>query len=100
MFEILLIAVWHNLSDVKLAEALDDRASFRHSCGFAGHEPTPERTSFVRFRKRYWCMGHCHGKFPQSWHKRAHDGFRPEVQRPRANVPALQLGRTSGFCVR
>jgi IS5 family transposase len=35
----------------QLAEALDDRASFRRFCGFAAHEPTPERTAFVRFRR-------------------------------------------------
>ena len=28
MFKALLLAVWHDLSDVKLAEALEDRASF------------------------------------------------------------------------
>ena len=44
MFRALLLAVWHDLSDVKLAEALDDRASFRRFCGFARTEPTPERT--------------------------------------------------------
>ena len=32
-------------------KALDDRASFRRFCGFAAHEPTPERTAFVRFRR-------------------------------------------------
>ncbi len=47
----LLLATWHDLSDVRLAEALDDRASFRRFCGFAAHEPTPERTAFVRFRR-------------------------------------------------
>jgi IS5 family transposase len=36
---------------VKLAEVLDDRASFRRFCGFSRSEPTPERTTFVRFRK-------------------------------------------------
>jgi IS5 family transposase len=36
---------------VTLAEALDERASFRRFCGFAAHEPTPERTAFVRFRR-------------------------------------------------
>lgn len=51
LFKALLIAVWYDLSDVKLAEALDDRASFRRFCGFAASEPTPERTAFVRFRK-------------------------------------------------
>ena len=51
LFKALLLAVWYDLSDVKLAEALDDRASFRRFCGFSGAEPTPERTAFVRFRK-------------------------------------------------
>ncbi len=51
LFKALLIAVWHDLSDVKLAEALDDRASFRRFCGFARHEAVPERTAFVRFRR-------------------------------------------------
>jgi IS5 family transposase len=51
MFKALLQAVWHDLSDVKLAEALEDRASFRHFCGFAGSEPTPEHSAFVRFRR-------------------------------------------------
>jgi IS5 family transposase len=50
LFRALLLATWHDLSDVKLAEAIDDRASFRRFCGFAAHERTPERTAFVRFR--------------------------------------------------
>ena len=51
LFRGLLLATWHEFSDVRLAEALDDRASFRRFCGFAAHEPTPERTAFVRFRR-------------------------------------------------
>ena len=51
MFKALLLSVWHDLSDVRLAEALDDRASFRTFCGFSRTEATPERTAFVRFRK-------------------------------------------------
>ncbi len=35
LFRALLLATWHDLSDVRLAEALDDRASFRRFCGFA-----------------------------------------------------------------
>jgi IS5 family transposase len=49
MFRGMLLAVWHDLSDVKLADSLDDRASFRRFCGFARSEATPERTAFVRF---------------------------------------------------
>lgn len=51
LFKATLLAVWYDLSDVKLAEALDDRSSFRRFCGFSTYEPTPERTAFVRFRK-------------------------------------------------
>lgn len=51
LFKAMLLSVWHDLSDVRLAEALDDRASFRRFCGFSSCEPTPERTAFVRFRK-------------------------------------------------
>lgn len=50
MFKALLLAVWYDLSDVKLAEALDDRASFRRFCGFSGNEATPERSAFMRYR--------------------------------------------------
>ena len=39
MFKALLPSVWYDLSDVKLGEALDDRASFRRFCGFSGSQP-------------------------------------------------------------
>lgn len=51
MFKALLLSIWYDLSDVKLAEAIDDRASFRRFCGFSANEATPERTAFVRFRR-------------------------------------------------
>ncbi len=51
MFKALLLSIWYDLSEVKLAEALDDRASFRRFCGFSSCEATPERTAFVRFRR-------------------------------------------------
>lgn len=51
MFKALLLSIWYDLSDVRLAEALDDRASFRRFCGFSSTEATPERTAFVRFRR-------------------------------------------------
>jgi len=57
MFKALLLSIWYDLSDVKLAEALDDRASFRRFCGFSGTEATPERTAFVRFRKALITQG-------------------------------------------
>lgn len=57
MFRALLLAVCHDLSDVKLAEALEDHAFFRHFCGFAALEATPERTAFVRFRRALIAQG-------------------------------------------
>lgn len=57
IFKAMLLAVWYDLSDVKLAETLDDRASFRRFCGFSGTEATPERTAFVRLRKRLAARG-------------------------------------------
>ena len=57
LFRALLLATWHDLSDVRLAEALDDRASFRRFCGFASQDPTPERTTFVRFRRELTLRG-------------------------------------------
>jgi IS5 family transposase len=51
LFKAMLLSIWYDLSDVKLAETLDDRASFRRFCGFSRLEPTPERTAFVRFRR-------------------------------------------------
>ena len=50
LFKALLLAAWYDLSDIKLAEAMEDRTSFRRFCGFSASEPTPERTAFVRFR--------------------------------------------------
>lgn len=57
LFKALLIAVWYDLSDVKLAEALDDRTSFRRFCGFSSSEATLERTTFVRLRKELVTRG-------------------------------------------
>lgn len=51
LLKALLLGFWYDLSDVALAEALDDRASFRRFCGFCSSEATPERTAFVRFRR-------------------------------------------------
>jgi IS5 family transposase len=57
LFKALLLAVWYDPSDVKLAEASDDRASFRWFCGFSADEATPERTAFVRFRRHLIARG-------------------------------------------
>ncbi len=65
LFRALLLATWHDLPDVRLAEALDDRASFRRFCNFAAHEPTPERTSFVRFRRELVRRGLDHALFEE-----------------------------------
>lgn len=51
LLKALLLGLWHDLSDLRLAEALEDRASFRRLCGFSSGEAVPERTAFVRFRR-------------------------------------------------
>jgi transposase, IS5 family len=50
MFRALLLAQWYQLSDPALEEALADRISFRHFCGFGLDEATPDETTFCRFR--------------------------------------------------
>lgn len=50
MFKALLLAQWYQLSDPGLEEAMADRISFRHFCGFALDEVTPDETTFCRFR--------------------------------------------------
>ena len=57
LFKALLLGFLYDLSDVGLAEALDDRASFRRFCGFASTEAVPERTAFVRFRRQLVARG-------------------------------------------
>lgn len=57
LFKALLLAVWYDLSDVKLAEALNDRRAFRRFCGFSRDEPTQERAAFVRFRRELVVRG-------------------------------------------
>jgi len=57
LFRAMLLAIWHDLSDMRLAEALSDRASFRRFCGFSTSECTPERTAFVRFRAELVARG-------------------------------------------
>ncbi len=54
LFRALLIATCIDVSDVRRAEALDDRASFRRFCGFASHEPTPSAPPLCGF-VRNWC---------------------------------------------
>jgi IS5 family transposase len=63
LFKAQLLGFWYNLSDVKLAEFLEDRASFRQFCGFSRNEITPERTAFVRFRKALIAKGLLDGLF-------------------------------------
>jgi transposase, IS5 family len=57
LFKALLLARLYELSDERLAEALDDRGSFRRFCGFAASDPTPERTAFVRIRSELVARG-------------------------------------------
>jgi transposase, IS5 family len=65
LFKAVLISDWYDLSEVKLAEALEDRAAFRRFCGFSMSETTPERTAFVRFRRALVARGLDQGLFDE-----------------------------------
>ena len=47
LFKAMLLSLWNDLSDAKLAEALDDRASFRRFCQFSasGRRPNAQPLS-------------------------------------------------------
>lgn len=52
MLKALMLAKWFNLSDPQLEEQLKDRISFRRFVGLGQIEPTPDETTFVKFRRR------------------------------------------------
>src|SRR2546421_1731391 len=52
MLRCLMLAKWFNLSDPQLEEQLKDRISFRRFAGLSQDEPTPDETTFVKFRRR------------------------------------------------
>ena len=52
MLKGLMLQKWHNLSDPQLEEQLKDRISFRRFVGLSQDEPTPDETTFVKFRAR------------------------------------------------
>ncbi|MEO6947355.1 MAG: transposase [Nitrobacter sp.] len=53
LFKAMLLSVWYDLSDVKLAEALEDRVSFRRFCGVSARSsqtvPIEAAISAMRF---------------------------------------------------
>lgn len=48
----LMLQKWFNLSDPQLEEQLKDRISFRRFAGLSQQDPTPDETTFVKFRGR------------------------------------------------
>jgi len=52
MLKGLMLAKWYNLSDPQTEEQLKDRISFRRFVGLGQDDPTPDETTFVRFRAR------------------------------------------------
>lgn len=52
MFKATMLAKWYGLSDPQLEEQLRDRLSLRRFVGLSLEDPTPDETSFVRFRAR------------------------------------------------
>ena len=52
MLRCLMLQKWFNLSDPQLEEQLKDRISFRRFAGLSQQDPTPDETTFVKFRGR------------------------------------------------
>lgn len=52
MLKALMLGKWHDLSDPGLEDQLADSVSMRRFVGLAMEDPTPDATSFVRFRER------------------------------------------------
>ena len=65
MFKALLLQQWYGLSDPELEDALGDRLSFRRFCGFCLSDPTPDETTFVRFRTTLCDHGLSHKLFAE-----------------------------------
>ncbi len=65
MFKALLLQQWYGLSDPELEDALGDRLSFRRFCGFCLSDPTPDETTFVRFRTALSDHGLSHKLFAE-----------------------------------
>jgi IS5 family transposase len=57
MLRCLMLAKWFNLSDPQLEEQLKDRISFRRFSGLGQADPTPDETTFVKFRNRLRAAG-------------------------------------------
>jgi len=57
MLKSLMLAKWHNLSDQQLEDQLADSVSMRRFVGLNSGDPTPDATSFVRFRERLVSAG-------------------------------------------
>jgi len=52
MLKALMLQKWYNLSDPQLEDLLLDRISFRRFVGLSQQDPTPDETTFVKFRRR------------------------------------------------
>lgn len=52
MVKSMMLQKWFGLSDPQIEEQLKDRISFRRFVALAQDDPTPDETSFVRFRAR------------------------------------------------
>jgi IS5 family transposase len=52
MVKSMMLQKWYGLSDPQAEEQLKDRISFRRFVGLAQDDPTPDETTFVRFRAR------------------------------------------------
>lgn len=92
----MLLAIWYDLSDVKLAEALDDRASFRRFCGFSRSEATPERSCSPASKPN---SGR-NSTYPRCGESPSHVWTAPFLQVEKVSFGAVGCSHVSGLDVR
>ena len=61
MLKAVLLGQWHNLSDLKLGEALRVRIDFMHFCGMDFSDNAPDEATLRRFRNRLIASGRLAG---------------------------------------
>lgn len=66
LLKCLMLAKWFGLSDPMLEGMLRDRLSFRRFVGLGLSDPTPDETTFVKFRNRLREAGHASTLFDKT----------------------------------
>jgi transposase, IS5 family len=75
LFQAVLLAQWHGLSDERMEAALEDRLSFRRFCGFGAMDRVPDHTTLWRFREALGNAGLTDAAFAEITHQLGQRGL-------------------------